>query len=94
MATRTQPLRSTAGRNARRRAPLDSDQVRRAEAFSRRVMNGTSNIVARDYLPPPVAHHSGPRYWSLRTFVDDDLEYTVQVLVTRRRGSTSPELLP
>ena len=47
-------------------------------------MHGTSKIVGRDYLPAPVAHHSGPQYWTVGTFVDDDLEYTVQVLVTRR----------
>jgi hypothetical protein len=94
MATRTKPLRSTAGRNARKRPPLNPDQLQRAQAFSRRVMNGTSNIIRRGYLPPPVAHHSGPQYWTLRTFADDDLEYTVQVLVTRRRDATNPDLLP
>lgn len=94
MPTRTKPLRSTAGRNARKRPPLDPDQVQRAQAFARRVMNGTTKILDRDYLPAPVAHHSGPQYWTVGTFVDDDLEYTVQVLVTRRRSPANPELLP
>ena len=53
MTARTQPLRSTAGRNSRKRPPLNPDQVRRAQAFCRRVMNGTSNIIRRDYLPHP-----------------------------------------
>lgn len=94
MATRTKPLRSSAGRNSRKRPPLDPDHVQRAQAFSRRVVSGTSKIIGRDYLPAPVAHHSGPQYWTVATFVDDDLEYTVQVLVTRRRNPASPELLP
>lgn len=94
MATRTAPLRSSAGRNSRKRPPLESDQIHRAQAFSRRVMNGTSKILGRDYLPAPVAHHSGPQYWSVGTFIDDELEYTVQVLVTRRRDASNPHLLP
>lgn len=94
MASRTKPLRSSAGRNSRKRPPLDPEQLHRAQAFSRRVMSGTTKIIGRDYLPAPVSHHSGPQYWSVGTFVDDHLEYTVQVLVTRRRNPATPELLP
>lgn len=94
MATRTAPMRSSAGRNSRKRPPLDSGQVDRARTFSRRVMNGTSKILGRDCVPAPVSHHSGPQYWSVGTFVDDELEYTVQVLVTRRRDASNPHLLP
>ena len=94
MATRTKPLRSSAGRNSRKRPSLDAEHLARAKAFSRRVMNGATKILGRDYLPPPVAHHSGPQYWTVGTFVDEDLEYTVQVLVTRRRNPANPELLP
>lgn len=58
------------------------------------MVNGTARIIAGEHLPSPVAHHSGPQYWTVATFVDDDLEYTVQVLVTRRRDSVNPDLLP
>jgi hypothetical protein len=94
MSTRTKPLRSSAGRNSRKRPPLEPAQVHRAQVFCRRVMNGTAKIVGRDHLPAPVAHHSGPQYWSVGTFIDDDLEYTVQVLVTRRRDTANSHLLP
>jgi hypothetical protein len=94
MATRTRPLQSSAGRNSRRRPPLGPDHLQRAQAFSRRVMHGTTKILGRDHLPAPVAHHSGAQYWTVGTFVDDDLEYTVQVLVTRRRDAANPHLLP
>lgn len=92
--TRAKPLLSSAGRNSRKRPPLDAGQVQRAQSFCRRVMNGTSKIIGRDYLPAPVSHHSGPQYWSVGTFIDDELEYTVQVLVTRRRDPSNPHLLP
>jgi hypothetical protein len=94
MAARSKPLRPSAGRNSRKRPPLDADHVARAQAFSRRVMHGTSKIVGGDHLPAPVSHHSGPQHWTVGTFVDDDLEYTVQVLVTRRRDASNPHLLP
>jgi hypothetical protein len=94
MSTRTKPFRSSAGRNSRKRPPLDAEQVQRAQAFCRRVMNGTTKILGRDYLPAPVCHHSGPQYWGVGTFIDDDLEYTVQVLVTRRRDASNLHLLP
>jgi hypothetical protein len=94
MATRTPPLRSSAGRNSRKRPALAQDQLRRAQVFSRRVMNGSGKILGCDYPPPPVSHHSGPQYWTVGTFTDDDLEYTVQVLVTRRRDTSNPHLLP
>lgn len=93
MPTRSVPLRSTAGRNSRKRPPLNGDQLERAQAFARRVINGTAKILGRE-TPAPVAHNSGPQYWVVGTFVDDQLEYTVQVLVTRRRDSLHPELLP
>ncbi len=94
MSGRTVPLRSSAGRNSRKRPPLDPDQVARAQQFARRVLAGTNKILGRDHTPAPVAHNSGPQYMSVGTFVDDELEYTVQVLVTRRRDSLNPNLLP
>jgi hypothetical protein len=94
MASRSAPLRSTAGRNSRKRPPLEPEQVQRAQTFARRVFDGTDKILGGQHTPAPVAHNSGPQYWSAGTFVDGDLEYTVQVLVTRRRDSLNPNLLP
>jgi hypothetical protein len=94
MPARSAPLRSTAGRNSRKRPPLDPEQIERAQTFARRVLNGTSKILGGENAPAPVAHASGPQYWSVGTYVDGDLEYTVQVLVTRRRDSLNPNLLP
>lgn len=95
MPNRSVPLRSTAGQNSRKRAPLDDQQAERARTFARRVFNGTAKILPGDGVPPPpVAHNSGPQYWAVCTYADDQLEYTLQVLVTRRRDSLNPELLP
>lgn len=95
MPTPSAPLRSTAGRNSRKRPPLDTDQVERAQSFARRVFAGTAKILPAGTPPPaPVAHNSGPQYWAVGTYADDELEYTVQVLVTRRRDSLNPQILP
>ena len=64
MAARAKPLRSSAGRNSRKRPPLDADHVARAQAFSRRVMHGTSKIVGGEHLQtrltPPPGRSTGP----------------------------------
>jgi hypothetical protein len=94
MSQRSPALRSSAGRNSRKRQPLTDTQIASARDFARRVFAGTGKILAADNAPPPVAHNSGPQYWAVATYADNGLEYTVQVLVTRQRDSLNPNILP
>lgn len=58
-------------------------------------MAGTSRILTTGTpSPAPRTHASGPQYWAVGTFADDELEYTVQILITRRRDALHPDLLP